>query len=530
MQKHMLIFSIVILAALLRFINLTGVPPSLNSDEVAIGYNAYSILTTGKDEFGLPYPLVFRSFDDYKMPVDVYMIAASMKIFGYSDFAVRFPSALFGTLTVFVTYLLVRKLWKGKGRVYGLVAAFLLAVSPWSILFSRAGYGSNIAVFFSLAGVYFALLGFRRGWFFPLSAVLFVLSIWSYHSSRIFVPLILFGLAFMYWKSLRQWPVQILFSVILASALLLPLVTRTFSTEGKMRAVGVSAFSNPDDLKPGIAMAMQDKKEGMDIFSFFHNRRFQYVQTFLYGYFSHFDLNFLFLDKSMERYRAPGMGLMYLFELPFFIIGLYQLIRKWSLASGVVLWWLSIAPVAAAFTLQFPHPGRTQTFLPVLQIITAVGLVEALWGRRRMYLLATVSVVAISIVFFIHQYFVHLPVTHASNWYVGRKEMVQEIAQAENEYDQIIVSNALDFPYIFYLYYRPVHPASYIAQGGTVSGGFLEENNRYANVSFRSISSSLQDPGQKILFVGLPHEVFTYSLVLHTIYNPDGSPAIVFFK
>src|SRR3990167_11149876 len=100
MRKYLWLLVVVVLAGILRFANLTGVPPALNSDEVAIGYNAYSILKTGKDEYGIRYPLTFRSFDDYKMPVDVYMIAGSMQLFGPMDFSVRFPSALFGTLTV----------------------------------------------------------------------------------------------------------------------------------------------------------------------------------------------------------------------------------------------------------------------------------------------------------------------------------------------------------------------------------------------------------------------------------------------
>ena len=108
--------------------------------------------------------------------------------------------------------------------------------------------------------------------------------------------------------------------------------------------------------------------------------------------------------------------------------------------------------------------------------------------------------------------------------------MVQKLATYENQYDRIIISNDLDFPYIFFLYYRQVDPSDYLKQGGTVSGGFTEQKNRYGKYEFRSLSTSLRVGIEKVLFVGLPAEVFKNSLVVDTVYYPDGSVAIVFFK
>ena len=108
--------------------------------------------------------------------------------------------------------------------------------------------------------------------------------------------------------------------------------------------------------------------------------------------------------------------------------------------------------------------------------------------------------------------------------------MVQKLASIEHQYDKIIVSNTLDFPYIFFLYYRQVDPAEYLRSGGTVSGGFTEQNNRYGQYEFRSLSPSQRSGLEKVLFVGLPLEVFKQNLVVSTINYPDGSPAIVLFK
>ncbi len=68
-----LLLAIVILATVLRIWGIGQYPVGLNADEAAIGYNAYSLLQTGKDEYGKSFPLSIRSFDDYKPPLYAYL-------------------------------------------------------------------------------------------------------------------------------------------------------------------------------------------------------------------------------------------------------------------------------------------------------------------------------------------------------------------------------------------------------------------------------------------------------------------------
>src|SRR5258708_7732467 len=143
-----LLLLIFLLAFAIRFIDLTNVPPGLYIDEVSIGYNAYEILTTGKDEHGEKFPMAFRAFGEYKMPVYVYMTVASIALFGKNTFAVRLPAFLTGFLTVVFFYYLLKELiaLDKKFMPYHLTKAFLLlstlllALSPWHITFSRTGF------------------------------------------------------------------------------------------------------------------------------------------------------------------------------------------------------------------------------------------------------------------------------------------------------------------------------------------------------------------------------------------------------
>src|SRR3989344_8165914 len=101
---------IILLSIVLRFYQLGINPPSLDWDEASIGYNAYSILKTCADEYGNRLPLSFRSFDDYKPPVYIYLTVISVALFGLTEFAARFPTAVIGVLAVIVVYCLVQEL------------------------------------------------------------------------------------------------------------------------------------------------------------------------------------------------------------------------------------------------------------------------------------------------------------------------------------------------------------------------------------------------------------------------------------
>ncbi len=56
-KVKIILLIIVFLSAILRFYKLDTIPPSLSWDEVAVGYNAYTIANWGRDEWGEVFPL-----------------------------------------------------------------------------------------------------------------------------------------------------------------------------------------------------------------------------------------------------------------------------------------------------------------------------------------------------------------------------------------------------------------------------------------------------------------------------------------
>src|SRR5579872_6374629 len=153
MKKYILV-AIILLAGLLRFYKLGQNPPSLYWDEASLGYNAYSILKTGSDEHGRHLPITdFAAFGDYKPPLYIYADVPAIAVFGLNEFGIRFPSAFFGTLTIFVAYLIAKSLIEDEN--VALLTSLFLAISPWHIQLSRAAYEANLGLFFSSLGILF---------------------------------------------------------------------------------------------------------------------------------------------------------------------------------------------------------------------------------------------------------------------------------------------------------------------------------------------------------------------------------------
>ncbi|MDQ5900873.1 MAG: hypothetical protein QG600_451, partial [Patescibacteria group bacterium] len=147
-KTTLLLILVILLAIILRFFQLGSVPPSPDWDEVALGWNGYSIMMTGKDEYGKFLPVVLRSFDDYKPALYAYLTIPFTALLGLTAMATRMPSAVFGVLTVLATYLLINEI--SKNEYVALLVAFLLAISPCHIQFSRIAFETNVGLSFNV--------------------------------------------------------------------------------------------------------------------------------------------------------------------------------------------------------------------------------------------------------------------------------------------------------------------------------------------------------------------------------------------
>src|SRR5690554_2911343 len=198
-----ILIAIVIIAGILRVFKITSVPPSLNWDEAAAAYNAFTIKNWGKDEWGDTLPLVFTSFRDDKHPVHIYITSIFYLFLGVNDFTTRLPSAIFGSLTILFIYLLANKLF--NNRLVAFLSAIFLALSVYHIHYSRGLWEANFALFFFIAGFALFFHGLeRKNYLLPLAFGFFGVSLLSYHSAKIVVFLFVPLLVLLYTKELFQ--------------------------------------------------------------------------------------------------------------------------------------------------------------------------------------------------------------------------------------------------------------------------------------------------------------------------------------
>ena len=458
---------IILLASIVRLYKLGSNPPSLYWDEVSLGYNAYSILTTGRDEHGEWFPISrFIAFGDYKPPGYIYAAVPSLAFFGRNEFAVRFPSALAGIVSVLVTFFLVKELFtrENYGRQVGLLSAFLLAISPWHIHLSRGAFEANLAMFFNLFAVTLFIYGTRKNWLLSFSVVFFVLSFYTFNANRIIAPLLLFFLSVFYFKKILRAKWWSLVAVFLGIALIFPTLSYLGTRESRLRFQEVSIFTNLEPLRQSNDRIARDGNTFVS--RVIHNRRFVYAREFLIHYMDHFKGEFLFIKGDRNpRLSVQEIGEMYLIEFPFLIIGLYMLMVRRDIVSAVFFAWFLIVPIPAGLSRETPHALRTVSILPLLQIAVGLGLwrfYSWLANRNKKVFISLYSfLLFLSVFYYLHNYYVHYPTIWSGEWQYGYKEMVAKVTKIEKNYDTVVVTKALGRPYIYFLFYQPVAPSVY---------------------------------------------------------------------
>ena len=473
--EHWIVLLIFIIAIFLRFYQLSSVPPSLNWDEAALGYNAYSILQTGKDEYGSVLPLVFKSFGDFKPGIYVYLTVPFVAVFGLNEFSTRTASSLFGALTVLAIYFLVLELFSRKRLA--IISALFLAISPWHLLLSRPAYESIVAVFFNVCAILFFLKFIKKSsiLFFLLSSLSFLISIYTYQVSKLFVPLIVFGLIGFWFKEVKNLiNLKIISVAIVAILLSSPLYLGTlFGGQGGRLEV-FSALSYPQTQEEINNLAIEDQtKSDSTMFQLWHNQPYYLARIVLYHYLNHFSSNFLFFSQDSQNSRTAitDNGMMYLFDILFLTFGVYVFVKYYSKKPGFfTFFWLLISPISAAITRDLIAPIRAANLIIPLVIFSSFGadyLIDKLKTLAKVGILIGTILIFFMIWnfwFLADSYFVHNPELGSRDWLYGHKEAVKIIESYKNQADRIIFTTNYNEPYIFNLFYSKYPPENFQKQ------------------------------------------------------------------
>ncbi len=445
MKKIILLFCILLVASVLRLFMLGGMPPGLTNDESSYIYSSYSVWKTGRGVDGTFLPLSFNT-DSSNSPVPIYIDAPFVGILGVSPFSGRLPYALLGIASVFLTYLIAKKLFNNEW--IGLLSAFVLAISPWHIHVSRAAFDSTIALFFYLWGIYLFLKNREKGnilW----SLIPFLLGFYSYHATKFFFLFFLPFLLILFWPDLKKRSGQrlmfiacyILILISFAAVLHFGQVTRQETT-----------ILTPSDKKVAETVDYERATSTAPFFvqQIFNNKLLTMFRVYRENFLEPFSPQFLFLygdtNSSGLQFGTFSRGTMYIIEFPLLFFGLYFLCRKYPLKTQLFIFGsLLCAVVPSGFAGGKTFALRDLPMIPFLSLIVGVGIYN-IFGYKfsakiKYVLFGITSIFYIFLVSgYLYQYYTRYSIYGSEAWMLNRKQLAQFILSNKNRYTGVYLA------------------------------------------------------------------------------------------
>lgn len=462
---------ILLLSTALRFYRLGQIPEGFHADEAAFGYNAYSILKTGKDEYGELLPIIMKSFGDYKGTLYSYLSIPFIYMFGLTEFATRLPSALSGVLLVLLTFLFIQDLTKRDNL--SLLAAGLSALMPMTILVSRESEPALLASDFVILGLIAILKWKNNGkliWFFTAMISLSV-SMVTYYIPRLFVPIII---PLLWYFKRNTWKGRwLIYLVVLYIFMIISVGYLTLNSSGA-RLGQVNIFTTDRVMLPLQEKFREDgvQQIGAKTARLFHNKISEYGRYLMHNYMQYFSFDYLFYEAGQPRREViPSVGILYLIDLPFLLYGIYTVFHKRYRWGYFIISWLLITPALLSFASdETPNIHRYIINALPLSALIATGITEFSQGMRKVlgvkFILIGIGVFyVINFSFFTEEFFVHQPVHFPFYRGFAYKQLVTEIPKYYNSYSKIIVTKGNESPYIYFLFFSAYDPLKYQASG-----------------------------------------------------------------
>ncbi|MDR0463198.1 MAG: hypothetical protein LBG64_03200 [Pseudomonadales bacterium] len=531
-KRSTLIILILILATLPRLFLLGEVPFYLNRDEASIGYNAYALMRTGRDEHGVAWPINVESFGDWKLPIYIYVTIPFIAIFGLTTWSIKLPAVIAGLTVVGMTYLLLTQLLKNYGSEKDqknyfwlpVLASLVVALSPWAIHLSRLTYEANLAMALFLTGWWLIERSKKTTLASKFSAtklqffgglILLMMTVFTYHSYQVFLPifaLVWAGFNFTYIKQIIAK--QKLFVCIVATILLVAIglfwIGQQTDQASEVKFTGLSIFEDAhylEDLhrnrqylaQAGVPSWMQSliiNTYTLRINAFFTN----IVQTF--------SPLFLFVDGGAHRtHNFSIIANFHLLEL-FVVIGGMIIFLRRHLGRLPAWWWiivswLLVAALPAAITVEPAHSVRFAAALPAIASLIALGLLSIgkIWSRFTIPIL--VALYLFSVWQWSFNYFIVAPNRdyHHSEWLMPR--LADALYPLLDEYEEIYVPLLRRSPYIFFLFHWQYDPNLLhynLSHSPPDEEGFTYAY-RLGNINFEDLPATFENEQRRVLIL-----------------------------
>lgn len=472
--KILLLLTVLTLGIFLRVHRLDTIPPGLNPDEASIGYNAYSLLETGKDRYGQILPLTFRSLGSYILPVYTYLTIIPVAIFGPTIFSVHLVSTLSSILLLIITSLLVFKIQNITFRAKSLAMLFV-SISPWPVFFGRAGYEISLSLALFAVSIFLFIKSISNPKWIVLTLLIAGLAGSTNYTER-YLSLIFFPLSIWVFRDkFFQYKSYLIIGVLLLILSQLPNIILIKSEAFTRRIEQVNYLSDK---------SFNDDGGEFKYFPF--GKALYILREFTSHYIEYFSPRSLFFEPDPQQGRSmPDLSVFYIWMLIPLWFGLkFALKNKSNPVFKILLLLLIVSPIPAALTRDPFYSTRALSFFWVLTLFISFGVdyLIKLIHLKSLGVSLSLLLVLISLVSLYNSYFILLKHERGDNYGYEYNELTNKLREYPDK--KIVVdSNRVAGAHVWIPFYGKMDPLKYQLQTSDEI-----KNNYYNNTNLDTIT------------------------------------------
>jgi 4-amino-4-deoxy-L-arabinose transferase-like glycosyltransferase len=434
--------------SILRIYQFPDIPPGLNQDEAAVAYEAYSLILTGADRWGNPFPVYFPAWGSGQSVLYAYLSVPIIWLFGLNIFTARAVNLVFGVLLLPLQYICTKQMY---GRAIALTTTILTAILPWHVMLSRWGLDANLFPFFLLLGTYTVSLALSPKSSKPLKVIALIpwaISVYAYGVALMILPIMVLLVALTYrkeiWENKRSWLGAILLFLLItfpliAFAIKNNFLHRDFSFERFL------PFSIP--LLPSQRLAQVGGESLAE-------KVWNNILFLLSGF-----------QDGLIWNSIPEFPPLLMIIFPFLGVGLLGLIRQFLLSQKIdlfLLWLISCSPLFLLIELNVNRANAI--FIPII-VISTLGFFELKRALvsiqlQKILTISTAGWILISSLCFANYYFKHYPDIIDSSFNSGLETALEQAINTAQKEEKVLISQEISrsLSYIYILFYLKQDP------------------------------------------------------------------------
>lgn len=530
---YIVFIGIFLIALVLRMYKFGSIPNGLQQDETSLGYNAWSISKTLKDEHGVYLPQNFQAFGEYKLPGYIYASVLPVTLLGLSPLSIRLVSLLAGLGTIVLVYFVVKEIFIEKEYHWlPICSMFLLAINPWHIHFSRAAFEVMLASFFVTSGVYLFLLGNRKQiqWYYYVSSMCFVFALYTYNIARVFAPILFVFLFIQYRKKeiTKKIPWGI---IIFVTILLVPFVLGAIQKGGVSSTSGTLIHSSAQ-----VQSQLIEFRSYFVQYPLFSKLFFNSILLNLWQYgnnaVSYVSGQFFFVDGGSHGNSSIGTsGYWYQWEFPLIILGMLSLLALKGRKASLVFFWILGVIAIASYTREAPQSTRSFLIVVPVTILSSLGFYQLIQLVKKVknktlaygFLGLFIAISMYYVVLYISSYFVRFPVYSAPHWRTGDRDVVSLLEKEKDTIQHIILDKDAGLIYTSILVHSQYPPEKFQREAvwsEPDSEGFVRPM-KFGNYEIREIDWKQDVCKSTTIVITKPDRLPSHVSAYHTISYPE---------